>query len=336
MSRILQEAGAMKHGKIGSEKLSILVAHHCNLSCERCSVLSPRQKKFFASPDVVATDLALLGKHYHPRCVSLTGGEPLLHPDLIEVIDAARRSGVGKYIEVLTNGLILHRMPHAFWERVDKVRISLYPGHRASTGNLKRYRQKAKEHGVYLEFKHVNSFRNKVTDLGTTNNDLIKRIFITCETAHLWRCHTLCDGFFYRCPQAAMIPRVFQPETQSASTRDGIRIRAHDGFLPDLERYLASAEPLDACFHCLGTAGRRFSHVQELARKDGFAQGTEELLDYARLERLEKAFLRPNRMERIEKVNRVIRRSLAALPAAVQVSRPLQRTIFLVRKWMKR
>ena len=103
----------MKQGKIGSEKLSILVAHHCNLSCERCSVLSPRQKKFFASPDEVATDLALLGKHYHPRCVSLTGGEPLLHPDLIEVIDAARRSGVGKYIEVLTNGLILHRMPQA-------------------------------------------------------------------------------------------------------------------------------------------------------------------------------------------------------------------------------
>ena len=189
----------MKRDKIQNIKLEILVSHQCNLSCRGCSNLSSRLKKFFVSPDTIANDLSVLGKFYQPEHINLNGGEPLLHPHLLEVIDAVRCSNISERIRILTNGLLLHKMPKQFWQSVDEVHVSQYPGKSFEVDELKECLRQAKEHNVYIELKYVETFHDKFAIDGTSNKQLVKRIYCACETANVWRCHTLLDGYFYKC-----------------------------------------------------------------------------------------------------------------------------------------
>ena len=119
----------IQNGKVHTKRLEINVVHHCNLSCLGCSHLSPRLPKYFLSPDRLSHDLSILSKYCRPEFISLLGGEPLLHPDLIEIINVVRSSGISDRIRVVTNGRLLHKMPDQFWKDVDEVHVSLYPSH---------------------------------------------------------------------------------------------------------------------------------------------------------------------------------------------------------------
>ena len=104
--------------KVHNNACEINVVEHCNLSCRSCSHVSPAFRRTVIDPDALERDLSLLAEHYKVGTVRLLGGEPLLHPDLGAVVDAVRRSGIGERICVVTNGLLLPRMPRALWEAV--------------------------------------------------------------------------------------------------------------------------------------------------------------------------------------------------------------------------
>ena len=76
------------NGKIETEACEINVAHHCNRSCRSCTHLAPRAKKILVDPGSVLKDLSALAGYYHPKRVSLLGAEPLLHPGMLDVVDA--------------------------------------------------------------------------------------------------------------------------------------------------------------------------------------------------------------------------------------------------------
>ncbi len=306
--------------------LGILVAHHCNLSCKGCSNLSPKMEKYFVSPYRVEKDLSILGKFYHPKYVSLQGGEPLLHPNLLDVIDAVRNSGISKCVKVLTNGHLLNRMPKEFWQSIDEVHISLYPSPNLDVEKFKQCHQKAKDENVYIEIHYTHTFREKFTDLGTSDKQLIKRLYSTCQTAHVWQCHILFDGYFYKCPQSALIPRVFHSETEHHFARDGIKVSETYDFYNALKNYIDSEEPLHSCFHCLGTAGRFFNHTQYHNKNNEPLYTTEELINWKRLRKLEKSLSNPKSLQEISQIRSIGKRILDSLPPAIRIS-PLVRRI---------
>lgn len=263
--------------------LGILVAHHCNLSCKGCSNLSSRLKKFFVAPYAVARDLSMLARVYDPECIVLNGGEPLLHPDLIEVIDAVRGSGISQYVKVVTNGILLSRMPREFWQRVDEVVISLYPTTMVDHEKIKTCHRKAKEHGVRIVLRYSDIFREKFAELGTSDHQLVQRIYRTCQTTHFWRCHILCDGHFFRCPQGALIPKVIESVDAPDTFKDGVRISGDNNLLGTIKRYLSSKRPLNSCYRCLGTSGKEFLHVQEPSSAAQLPRTTEESISWQNL-----------------------------------------------------
>ena len=63
--------------------------------------------------------------------VCFTGGEPLLHPRLLEMFDTARSYFPETEISFMTNGILLLKMPDVFWENCRKnsvfVSLSRYP-----------------------------------------------------------------------------------------------------------------------------------------------------------------------------------------------------------------
>lgn len=316
----------IKNGKIQAKACELNVVHHCNLSCRACSHLSPMAKKFFVDPEKVLNDLSLLSKYYHPQRISLIGGEALLHPDLLDVVNAVRQSGISECIRVVTNGLLLWKMPKLFWQSVDQVHISLYPSHRISVEQLKLFQQQAREHGVALELRYIDYFREPYAELGTEDIHLIHRIYSTCQIAHIWDCHTVCEGYFYKCPPSVFIPRFLQGKS---GTNDGLKLANSETFGNDLLSFLLAKDPLESCRYCLGTVGKQLPHMEVSSRISPTPRPTEDLVDWKYLEKLEVDGLYPSPW--IQVASMLNQRVLASMPPAIRLHPLVSRVITTVR-----
>jgi organic radical activating enzyme len=275
----LRDRYRLKDGRVFNRTCVVNIVEHCNLRCRSCSHLSPVLPRHFVDPAALCSDLSALAGSYRANILKILGGEPLLHPDLLEVITAARRSGVAETIEIWTNGLLLPRMQPRVWDAVDSVRISLYPGRSLRQDQLDRCADLARRHNVSFRYKRYQAFQESYSEQGTDDPDLVKRIYATCNSAHRWRCHTVAGGWFFKCAQSYMIPKGMSLGDE-ATYRNGIQIDDSPGFRGRLLAYLTSPEPLPSCRNCLGSAGRYIEHQQ--VRRDQFrpAQGhpTEDLI----------------------------------------------------------
>lgn len=264
------------------------VVYHCNMSCRSCSHFSPYFEPSFARPEVVSRDLSILSEFYHVERFSLCGGEPLLHPDLVELIRVVKDTSIADKTEIVTNGLLLNRMKKAFWESIDQLTISVYPGTKNTIEkHLSSYQQKALKYSFELKLRYMNCFRKVFTELGTKDKGLVQRIYDTCKNAHIFKCHNIDRGFLYRCPQSVFIPMILKSRS-SEFRNDRIKIEKVKNFRSQLSAFLKSKEPLGCCYYCLGSVGKLFPHQQIQADETDWRHPTETLVDIRQLLALEK------------------------------------------------
>jgi cyclic pyranopterin phosphate synthase len=108
-----------------SKNLEINVVDHCNLDCVGCSHSAPLMARWFEDPDRLARALAILWKFYRTPLLKLLGGEPLLHPNISDIIAVAKKS-TGSRLRLVTNGKLLkHRYRRLLG--IDEIHISFYP-----------------------------------------------------------------------------------------------------------------------------------------------------------------------------------------------------------------
>jgi len=251
----------LKDGRVLNRACVINVVEHCNLRCRSCAHLSPVLPKHFVDPGDLCADLTALSKSYHVGILKILGGEPLLHPDLLGILLAARQSQVADKLEIWTNGLLLPRMDDRVWAAVDSVRISLYPGRALKPDKLDACADLARRHNVTFRHRYYQTFQEAYSEQGTEDPELVQKIYMTCSNAHRWRCHTIADGWFFKCAQGYMIPKGMEFGLQ-ATYANGIQIDDSPQFRDRLLSYLTSPEPLPACRNCLGSAGRYAEHQQ--------------------------------------------------------------------------
>jgi cyclic pyranopterin phosphate synthase len=87
-----------------TEKITIAITAHCNLRCQGCKYgrdFMPGAQLPFDMVEKLLEDAAAA----KIPAVRLYGGEPLLHPDVVRMVETATRLGVGCYMT--TNALIL-------------------------------------------------------------------------------------------------------------------------------------------------------------------------------------------------------------------------------------
>jgi len=275
---------------IFSEALEIAVTEHCNFSCKSCSHLAPILKKSVVEPSEIKAALSLLSRHYKATHVRLVGGEPLLHPRLVDLIEAIKLSGVTERVRVITNGSLPNRMTPEFWVAVDEVHISIYPGKEMSRAALETLAEQSEKYGKCLVVKRFDRFRETYAQKGSDDFHLINRIYRSCQIAHTWRCHTVSRGYFYLCPQSIFVPMISHSSSDNQEYKEnGLKISGDSGFGQELLRFLESEDPLSACSSCLGSVGKLFNHEQ--VPRNIWTQyqqyTTEELLDREFLEQLE-------------------------------------------------
>jgi len=111
--------------------VSILeVTDACNLECPVCYANSgPSRQQFRSLEQLEAMLDAIVRNEREPDVVQISGGEPTLHPQFFEILDAARRRPI-KHLMINTNGIRVAREPE-FVQRLAayKPGIELYLQH---------------------------------------------------------------------------------------------------------------------------------------------------------------------------------------------------------------
>ena len=74
-----------KDGRVGMMQVSSLIVRGCNLRCEFCTTFSAYRKGVVPADELIASYVEWR-KKLKPRFFILSGGEPLLHPELGRIV----------------------------------------------------------------------------------------------------------------------------------------------------------------------------------------------------------------------------------------------------------
>lgn len=131
------------------------LTEHCILNCASCSHFSNLAEVEFADFDTFERDVKQIAKVFNKDIYNfnLLGGEPLLHPDIEKFIIAARSILPKSIINIITNGVLLPKMPDSFWVTCHSHNVKIAMTHFPVKTNMTVIEEKAKEFNVLMEYK---------------------------------------------------------------------------------------------------------------------------------------------------------------------------------------
>lgn len=256
----------IRGGKIHLPHVDLVVCHACELRCVGCTNgMGMLDRLPMFKTEEVLKDIANASRAMSAEKVCLLGGEALLHKDIVILMRAAR--ALSDVVQVLTNGIALHRMTPDFWEELDWLKISVYPG-KTPEENVALARRMQDVHGFELDFYPVaeDPFRAVLTKGRRQAADALatfRGCWFRTYTRKIER------GFFWRCCTSPSISQQLlglPPET------DGIAL---DGLTsPALGSFLARDEAMESCFRCHGNTGPRLSPWSEERDREAWKEAS--------------------------------------------------------------
>jgi hypothetical protein len=239
------------------------LTEHCNLNCACCNQFSPLANKKFYSLSVFKQDIMQIFKLTDGAVdeVTFLGGEPLLHPQITDFFDITRqcydnnpyskikRGGGG--ICIITNGILLAKMPEKFWENCRKndvlIRITKYP----VNINFSMIEEIAEKYGVHLCYFEDTDNVVKTTNympFDMTGHQNIRTSFKYCFVeAGFFRLH---EGRLYSCcfiPSIHIFNEYFN-KNMLVSDKDSIDIYKARNFNDIIE---FACHPIPFCRYCM-------------------------------------------------------------------------------------
>jgi MoaA/NifB/PqqE/SkfB family radical SAM enzyme len=162
--------------------VSFEVTSSCNADCGHCDKGGLVTGEQHLSPD----EIGFIYRKLNPVAVQLSGGEPLLREDIIDIAGAIKPKGRAAYLILVSNGFLLTREKYLALKRagVDQISISLdFPD--------ERHDEFRKIPGL---FRHLEETIPRLTAEG--NDDIVLNTAISrenmtnlsslCDTAEKW------------------------------------------------------------------------------------------------------------------------------------------------------
>lgn len=188
------------------EKHNFTLEYHlvdfCNLNCAGCSHYSPLvNKQTYQTVEEIVNDLSMLKSKVgdNLKNLRLLGGEPLLHPQISDCLKTIKELFPNTNISLVTNGLLLKKMPQDFYDTCLKsnirIRITDY-----GIIDLTATINKLKEHGIMADcYKSSNVWHYQHIRLTEGKIDCFKN----CIYKNI--CKNYRNGKIYLCPHIAYI-----------------------------------------------------------------------------------------------------------------------------------
>jgi len=209
----------------------------------------------------------VMAEQFSVDVFKIMGGEPLLHPEITEVLHAIRRTEISKTIRLFTNGLLLHKMNDDFWGALDELTISSYTSAPVKPAQLEIAHAKAREFDFVLNVKPVSEFSEVMRADRVHDDHAVRETYEKCWLRH--RCLVVRGGRFTMCTRAAYAEEFHHTLLHGEHPEDRDRSLANDGVpisTPDLGNallaYLNRTTPLASCRFCYGGNGPVAAHTQ--------------------------------------------------------------------------
>ena len=259
-------------GRVLTYSLEYTITYKCVNHCSACNHFTHIQPKHFVSVEQFRKDVIQLSRICHCDKFSIIGGEALLHPNLLELLDIVKESKIGDMINITTNGQLIKTVGEEFLDKVDRIEMGIYGG-KWTYETLKEMLKTLEKHNIkscYYGFlgdwdiEIVNmarcfAERNKAKgyDWITTvnkgfhytlnhsraNEEEAQRRFTRCLYGHV--CNTIDQGYIFRCPESSFIPALILG-----------RYRGMDGLLIDqltpekLKKFFFKEIHTESCHYC--------------------------------------------------------------------------------------
>ncbi len=239
-------------------------------------------RKWNVDVQTVERVLGRLAAVYRCDRLRMLGGEPLLHPDFVDVAAVAKAAKIGRIVQLTTNGMLIDRLPDEGWRLLDEIEISVYPAAGLTDERLLELRRKGERFGTRVNVSKYPRFRGTFTTQKAKSAEIVQDVWSACKAVNVWGCHAVRGERIYRCPQSAYGPVLnggsFSDEGFEIDDRPDLRERLLD--------FLNAPGPLGACAYCVGTCGKKLDHGAS-SRRDwmmDLGRPYEEMIDYELLE----------------------------------------------------
>ena len=97
------------------ERLDVNIVYACNLSCKGCISLSNFDRKGLVKLSELTESFEYWSKLISPEIITLFGGEPTLHKDLLKICRLIRYYWSDATIRLITNGYLLNKFEPSAW-----------------------------------------------------------------------------------------------------------------------------------------------------------------------------------------------------------------------------
>lgn len=175
------------------------VTDNCNLNCKGClfasNVVSGGQH---VSISEIESDAKRMSELFHDvPWIRILGGEPLMHPNITDILRCYRNYFKDSEIDLCTNGLLVPKMSDEFWECIRKERISVHiSGYKPTYYILDKIDKILKEQKVPYVILRRDEFVKYYTD--SPANDM-KKSFERCAASG---CYEVYRGHLSTCSAA--------------------------------------------------------------------------------------------------------------------------------------
>jgi len=225
-------------GKLELAYLEMFITTKCNLNCLGCSnlIASCKSQEHIDKQAIFSAIDNLLNKIDRLYRLKLHGGEVLLHPDLVEIIDYVGSKDKIVSLRLTTNGTIIpsEKVLNIIKKRNLVVQISDYKLPNLKTEQLI---QALKTKGIRYTMPYDAAWR----DMGGFE----KREYCRRQECTIGKCNSMLDGKIFICSRAAMMDKLGIAKSDSLSVYEDVDFRQRLVGLLNIKDY-------KACWHCNG------------------------------------------------------------------------------------
>lgn len=212
--KICDKKKELENGKLIYPRVELVVTTRCTLKCSGCSHMMPLYKKHreFQAEDLISMLESFLNLVDECICINITGGEPLLYPELYKIIDFITKQRKILFVEITTNGTI--SLKQDVLDKIKKENTMVYISNYACVDNACEVAALLKSNGITCLYESEGQW----FDYGNYlfKGQKVSRLMLKYKTCmDGMYCSTLLNNRLFCCSRAAFLSDLNMVDTET-------------------------------------------------------------------------------------------------------------------------
>ena len=223
------------------ENIEYEIVDHCNLKCQNCNKFSYLKPSYYIDIKKINEDFAKISTRFSLKKFTILGGEPLLHPNINQILLLARKYFKNSFIKLISNGVLFCKKDFLFFTLLSSCNITIEISKYDLNVNYEKIKNICSKFSIKLKFIEKNYFKDFMDKTGSCN---AKQSFKRCR--ELVFCPNYSNGKLYVCGYAKSSEFLCKTSRLIQQAVDnGIDVMSSD---EQINQYLFS--PVSTCKYC--------------------------------------------------------------------------------------